>query len=293
MKQKEMENMKINSKELAITGMFLKTARLKEEWYEDLEEPVSFIKDLKKSKVKADIFTFWQRLPDIYPKYDYYMELDSIAVLKITDYKYWFEKQIDTKTRNMIRKAGKKNVEIKISKFSDDFTRGVAEIFNESPVRQGKPFWHYGMDAKGVKQFFSSAIYREDIVGAYLNDELIGFITMAYTKNCAMLTQIISKIAHRDKAPNNALIAKAVEICESKKIPYLCYAYWPKGTLADFKRNNAFEPMQLPRYYVPLTVKGAVALKLKIHHGIKGILPESIVDRLRNLRNKWYSSKTN
>ena len=41
---------------------------------------------------------------------------------------------------------------------------------------------------------------------------------------------IIAKIKHRDKAPMNALVAKAVEICAENKIPYLVYdkAYYGK-----------------------------------------------------------------
>jgi hypothetical protein len=284
--------MDLDSKGLTITGKFIKTARMAEEWYKDIDDPAFFIKNLKNSNARADILTFWQRLPETKPKYNYYMELDSIAALRVTTYSNWFEKQIDSKTRNVIRKAGKKGVEIKKTEFNDDFVNGVVEIFNESPVRQGKPFWHYGMDANALRQFLTPNIYHEDIVGAHSNNELIGFITIAYTQEYAMLTQILSKIAHRDKAPNNALVAKAVEICEAKKMPYLCYAYWPKGSLADFKQNNAFEEIQLPRYYVPLSIKGHITLKLRLHNGIKGILPESTVNRLLNLRNKWYSRKT-
>lgn len=284
--------MDLDSKGLTITGKFIKTARMAEEWYKDIDDPTFFIKNLKNSNARADIFTFWQRLPETKPKYNYYMELDSIAALRVTTYSNWFEKQIDSKTRNVIRKAGKKGVEIKKTEFNDDFVNGVVEIFNESPVRQGKPFWHYGMDANALRQFLTPNIYHEDIVGAYSNNELIGFITIAYTQEYAMLTQILSKIAHRDKAPNNALVAKAVEICEAKKMPYLCYAYWPKGSLVDFKQNNAFEEIQLPRYYVPLSIKGHITLKLRLHHGIKGILPESTVNRLLDLRNMWYSRNT-
>ena len=36
--------------------------------------------------------------------------------------------------------------------------------------------------------------------------------------------QVLSKMGHLDKSPQNALIAKAVEICENEGIPYLTYA---------------------------------------------------------------------
>lgn len=278
-------------KEISITGKLIRIARIKDEWYEDIEDPVTLIEKLKESKINADIFTFWQRLPDKSPIYNYYIEWDSIAALPVSSFDYWFTKQIDAKIRNLIRKAQKKGVEIRETTFDDEFVKGITSIFNETPIRQGKPFWHYGMDFDTVKKVFSQNIHREDIIGAYYNDNLIGFIMLAHAGKYAMLTQILSKIEHRDKSPQNALIAKAVEVCEAKKIPYLVYAMWPRGTLADFKRNNAFEKVDLPRYYIPLTMKGMIALKFHLHHDIAELLPDKVKDYLKDVRSKWYSRK--
>lgn len=283
--------MLVNNKEITVSGKFVKIARIEEEWYEDIDDPVSLISKLKNSNVKADILTFWQRLPDIEPKYNYYMEYDSIAALPITTFDGWWKKQINAKTRNVARKAEKKGVQIKLTVFDDNFVKGLMAIFNETPIRQNKPFWHYGKDFKKIKKEFSKNIHREGIVGAYLNDELIGFIMLAHADRYAMTTQILSKIGHRDKSPTNALLAKAVEICDKKKIPYLIYAKWVNGPLGDFKRHNGFQRFDLPRYYIPLTIKGKMALKLRLHHGIVGVLPKRIVLQLRDLRTKWYSRK--
>ena len=281
----------VENKEITVSGKFVKIARLKEEWYEDVEDPPTLIDKIKKSGLKTDIFTFWQRLPDIEPKYNYYMEYDSIAALPITTFDGWWKKQINAKTRNVARKAEKKGVQIKLTVFDDNFVKGLMAIFNETPIRQNKPFWHYGMDFEKIKKEFSKNIHREDIIGAYLNDELIGFIMLAHADRYAMTTQILSKIGHRDKSPTNALLAKAVEICDKKKIPYLIYAKWINGSLGDFKRHNGFQRFDLPRYYIPLTIKGKMALKLRLQHGIVGVLPKRIVLQLKELRTKWYSRK--
>ena len=108
----------------------------------------------------------------------------------------------------------------------------------------------------------------------------------------AMMTQILSKIAHRDKAVNNALIAKAVEICSENNIPYLVYAKWVYGTLGDFKKNNGFEKIDLPRYYIPLNIWGIIVLKLNLHHGVISLLPDIVVSTLIKIRNKWYGRKS-
>jgi hypothetical protein len=83
-----------------------------------------------------------------------------------------------------------------------------------------------------------------------------------------------------------------VEICERKKMPYLVYANWSRGSLGDFKRHNGFEKIDLPRYYVPLTNRGKIFLRLHLHHGISGIIPDRLKVRLIGLRRKWYSRRT-
>jgi hypothetical protein len=291
-KSKHITSIVVYGKEIVITGRLVKIARLAEEWYEDVEVPNLIVEAIKKSKIKVDIFTFWQRLPETEKKYQYYMEKESIAALSINSFDYWWKNQINPKTRNMVRKAERSGVVVKQVDFDQEFISGMKDIFNETPIRQNKPFWHYGKDFETIKREFSRYLFREDLFGAYYNGELIGFIFLAYAGKYALLGQIISKIGHREKAPNNALIAKAVEVCSNKKIPYLVYALWITGSWGDFKRHNGFEQFDLPRYYVPLTMKGEIILNLRLHHGIIGIIPEQLKYQLINFRKKWYLIKS-
>ena len=286
----------IDDMEIRVAGKLIKTARLTEEWYRDVEDPSSLIvrvkEELRRNRVSADIFTFWQRLPEINPKYDYYTESDSIAAIPLKSFNYWWEQQINPKVRNMIRKAEKNGVEVKVVEYSNEFVEGVTKIFNESPVRQGRKFLHYGKDFETVKQEFARNLFRESLIAAYYMNELIGFIMLADAGKYAITTQIISSLRHRDKSPNNALLAKAVQICDERKFPYLVYARWLSGTLGDFKRHNGFERIDLPRYYIPLSIKGMLALRARLHHGAKGILPGKVLDVSRALRGKWYARKS-
>ena len=138
----------------------------------------------------------------------------------------------------------------------------MVNVFNESPIRQGRTFWHYGKDYETIKREFSRYLFREEILGAFYEDELIGFIFLAYAEKYVYLGQIISKIKHRDKYTNNALISKAVEIAAMKNIPFLHYGPWPRGGFEELKRRNGFQKIDVPSYYVPLTLKGVLALKL-------------------------------
>ncbi len=271
---------------LEVTGRVFKIAKIKDEWLEDVQNIELLLQKILDCKDKADIFTFWQRLPWTIPKYNYYMEWDNVAAIPVKGYKFWRENQIDRKTRNMVRKAEKKGVEVKLVNFDDALVKGIMRIFNETPIRQGRPFWHYGKDFETIKRSFSEDIEKHDFIGAYYNRELIGFIRLTYAGRYAMLTQIISMVSHRDKAPTNALIAKSVEICEKKKISYLVYARMSRGTLGQFKRNNGFVKINLPRYYIPLTCKGKIILKLHLHNGIIGLLPEKLIDFFK-LTEEW------
>jgi len=164
----------------------------------------------------------------------------------------------------------------------------MTSIFNETPIRQGRRFWHYGKDFETLKRQFSRCLFREKILGAYFDDELIGFMMIGFAEEYVVVGQIISKIRHRDKGPNNALMAKAVEVCARERMPYLIYLNWGTGSLSEFKRRNGFERTSLPRYYVPLTVRGEFALRFGVHKGFRCLIPESAQAKLKQLRTTWY-----
>jgi hypothetical protein len=284
--------MEINGARIMIEGKVLRVARphacLQQEWFEDVENPEMLIDALQKSKDCPDILTFWQRLPDTEPRYSYSMELESIAALPIKSYSFWWEKQIERKARNKVRKAQKNGVIVKPATFDDRFVQGITSIFNETPIRQGRHYLHYGKDFETVKREFSRFLFREEILGAYLDEELVGFIMLADAGRYAWLGQIISKIAYRDLAPTNALLAKAVERCAEKGFPYLVYALWLDDSLGDFKRSNGFQRFDLPRYFIPLTGKGKLALKVGLHRGWKEAIPKQLRKPLKELRRRWY-----
>jgi hypothetical protein len=291
-KPTRLQSIGVGGKQVVITGRLFSTAKLADEWYEDVDDPEAIVERLKQSKARVDIFSFWQRLPDTTPRYDYHMEPESIAVLPVTTVDDWFKTKLNPKARNLLRKSAKMGVAVTAAGFDDDFVNGMTEIFNETPIRQDKPFWHFGKDRETIRREFSKYLFREDLYGAYHERELIGFIFLADAGRYGVLGQIISKVAHRDKAPNNALIAKAVEVCASRNVPYLVYSNWSEGNLGHFKRQNGFEKVDLPRYYVPLTVWGRIVLKLGLHHGLAGVVPERFKRTLVNIRSKWYADRS-
>lgn len=280
--------MQISSTKIIVEGKVPRIARPEQEWFEDVENPESLVEALRERPCGADILTFWQRLPEFEPKYSYKMERDPIAALPIKSYSFWWDKQIDGAARNKVRKAQKNGIVVRMATFDDQFVHGMTSIFNETPIRQGRPFLHYGKNFETIKRQFSRFLFREEVIGAYLGDELIGFIMLADAQKYLILGQIISKIGYRSLAPTNALLAKAVERCAERQIPYLTYAYWLDDGLGDFKRNNAFQRYDLPRYFIPLTQTGKLALKLGLHRNWTALVPDRFKRPLKTFRKFWY-----
>jgi len=291
-------SVQIGERTVITGGTWLKTASVQDEDLlegETIANPTSFVLRLTETAPTADIFTFIQKLPDATPKYPYHVEWDNVAVIPITTFSDWWEKRADPGVRRAVRKAAKAEVTVKLVEFDDAFVKGIVSINNESPFRQGKPFWHFQKSFDAVKQENSTYADRNAFLGAYWQDELIGFIRMTYVDGIANIIQLLTMMKHYDKKPANALVAKAVEICEQRGMSHLMYCNYiyndPRSSLTEFKRRNGFEKVLLPRYYIPLTLKGRVALRLGLHRGLVQSIPKPLLMQLLKLRSLWYARR--
>ena len=185
---------------------------------------------------------------------------------------------------------------VEVEQLHDDLVREIVKVNNDSPVRQGKHFYHYGKSFDQVKKDQSTYHGRCDFVCAYLESELIGFIKVVYRGDIAAILQILPKASHHDLRPINALLAKTVEICAAKGMSCLTYGLFNYGTqrdssLREFKSRNRFEEVLVPRFYIPLTAKGALGLRANLHHGWRGILPAKVFALGVGARTRWYNFK--
>jgi hypothetical protein len=276
-------------KEFSIRGKVVRTATVSAEGYEFVSDPRAVTRELRQS-TRVDILTFTQPLTDPQGNYGYHREPEGLAVLRLSDYETWWKKQVNDKTRNMVRKSGKKGVEIKVVPFTDELVRGIEAIHNEHPMRQGRPFKHYGKPFEQVKRDHESYLNRSDFIAALFEGELIGFIKLVHSEGWSNIMQILSKIAHRDKAPTNGLIAKAIEICAARGVTQLQYGSWnTRQGIEDFKVHHAFERVEVSRYFVPLSPLGSLTLKMKMHRGLAELLPIGLTRWLMDFRAKLYT----
>jgi hypothetical protein len=291
-------SVQIDGRTVLTTGNWLRMAAVQDEELtegETVANPESFVSQLEESGLNADIVTFAQKLADPTPKYTYHLEWDNVAIIPITTFSEWWEKRVESSVRRAVKKAAKLGVVVKLVELDDAFVNGIVAINNETPVRQGRAFWHFQKSFEDVKRENSTYPGRNAFLGAYFQDELIGFMRIIYTDRVASTVQLLSKMKHYDKRPANAMIAKAVEICEQQGISYLMYCNYvyndPNSSLTEFKRRNGFEQILIPRYYIPLTLKGQIAMRLGLHRGLVRRIPRPILSSLLRIRSFWYEHR--
>jgi hypothetical protein len=293
-----MIGMNVCGTELVVQGRLFRIARLDGDKYKFLDDPEAVVTGLRKAESRVDLFTFMQRLPEVSPKFKYPMEWDNLAVLPVSTFDDWWTKTIGFKARNKAKQAGKRGVVVREVQFDEAFAQGIWEIYNESPVRQGRRFPHYGKTFESIRKMSSTFLDTSVFIGAYLEEKLIGFIKLTAddTQTQAGMMHIVSMIQHRDKAPTNALVAQAVRSCADRGISHLVYSNFAYGkkersSLSDFKERNGFQRVNLPRYYVPLTAMGWAAFRMGLHHKFVDRLPEPLVAKARDVRYAWYKHK--
>jgi hypothetical protein len=281
---------------LVASGKWLKFTAIKgEEWQgsEGMLPPDQLVEHVRRCRpFGADIFTFSQRPNDSKPRFPYYYELDSVAVVPITTYEEWWTERLGFRARQDVKRAAKQGVVVRIVPFDDELVRGIMGVYNDNPIRQGGKFYHYNRSFEDVKRAHATYLETSEFIGAFLGDELLGYVKIVYGDNVARLMQITSKVSHQDKRPTNALLAKAVEVSAARGCSHLTYGkyHYAQGadSLTAFKHRTGFEEILVPRYYIPLTITGKLALNLGLHRGIKAMLPGPVLQFLKRVRTSAY-----
>lgn len=292
----QVQAMQLDGVNVLWRGHFITTAEIFDEYWlerETLPSPETVIADLRTREDKPDLFVFTQRVPDTALGYPYRHELDNYAVLPLSTYEHWFQHQIPATTRRNIRASEKRGIITRVCEYDNAYVLGIRSIYNETPIRAGRKFWHFGKDLEMVRRENGTYAARSTYLAAYHGGEMVGYLKIVWDRRTAAIMQILSKTAVRDCRPNNALLAEAVRQACTRGVEYLLYERFDYGkktgdSLTRFKQSNGFLRMDIPRYYVPLTIKGALALRLGLHKNLKDRLPEWIAARLRNLRARWY-----
>ena len=146
---------KVNNCEIISRGIFPRIATV----FDDFLNP-NYIKDPKpyihaiNNKRMADIFSFLGKIDDSDSKSyniftdenNVHIEHDFLAAIRIKTYDDWLRCDIKKQTRKRIKKSKKIGISVKRVDLDSNLIEDITKIFNETPVRQGRKFWHYGKD---------------------------------------------------------------------------------------------------------------------------------------------------
>jgi hypothetical protein len=287
---------RVNDDTLIATGRRLRIAKIRGEEMREkaIEAPELYLEAVKKNKatLKADIFTFAQKLPTTDQLFQYRMERESIAAIPLVTFKQWWE-GLPQESRKNARRAQKRGVTLSIRRLDPDVVEGIRSVNDDSPMRQGARNAYYGLTSEETVKRYGEFEGRCDFICAYSGEEMIGFLHLVYRENVAAILNLTVKPSQLDKRPANALVTKAVEICDSRGISHITYGNYNYGnkrdsSLREFKIRNGFEEILVPRYYVPLNMWGRICMGLNLHRGLIGILPPSVVAAGLRARAVWY-----
>jgi hypothetical protein len=290
--------MEVNGDKLAARGKWLTIAYVRgEEMREEgIGAPDPYLAALKRDAqgiLKADIFSFTQKLPTTTATYPYPLEWESIAAIRLTSHAKWWE-ALPQETRKNVRRAHKRGVVVSVKEFNDDLIEGIRAVNNDSPVRQGRRNAYYGLSHEETRARYGEFVGRCDFLCAYSGQEMVGFLHLVYRGDVAAVLNLTAKPSHSDKRPANALMAEAVELCAARGVSHITYGLYNYGnkrdsSLKEFKIRNGFEEILVPRYYVPITCWGKLCIKAKVHRGLIGILPPAVIAAGLRMRSLWHA----
>lgn len=298
-KMQQVQAFRLDDLTIVTKGRVVKIAEIFDEYWllaDTLPDPNRVVQGLRNVGERPDLFTFAQRVPDSEPRHNFHMEWDNVAAIPVVTYDKWFHEQISPASRRNIRASEKKGVVVRTEEFDEKYVRGIMSIFNESQIRAGRKYWHYGKEFAVVEAENGTYRDRSTFLGAYVDDEMIGYMKIVWDTRSAAIMQILSKMKFLDRRPNNALLSAAVRFSAERGVNHLLYekfVYGSKGedSLTRFKESNGFVRINVPRFYVPLTTKGRIALLLRLHRNPRDLVPSWLRRQFLECRDKWYARR--
>lgn len=151
--------------------LFAKIARVHKEYEMDFKLTPSMVNALRKEKV--DVLTFVQRswskgqnqtLQPFGRKIE-----QNLLLLKLDSYDDWW-KSIGKKSRNMIRKAIKSELQVMEIKQDEKLAQEMLNIYRSSRIKQQRKNLFWGLTLQAIKEELNSP--NTVIVGAYFHAEL-------------------------------------------------------------------------------------------------------------------------
>jgi hypothetical protein len=96
-----------------IRGRFVYAGSLEADIFDHPLDVPRLLRTVREQDHVIDVFTLVQTLPHAEPEFDYPMEWDNVAAEPVSTFDNWRTRQIDRKTRNMVRKSVKQGIAVR------------------------------------------------------------------------------------------------------------------------------------------------------------------------------------
>ena len=257
-----------------------------ENWFDGdpVRDPQAFVQALRRSALAPDLCTFRLPASGVLPAVPVRLHEDMLAVIDTRDPAAWWA-NVPQQTRKNVRRAERRGLVVREVAFDEALVRGIRRIYDETPMRQGRPFWHHGKDLEAVRRENATYLERAGFLGAYVGEELVGFLKWVRVGRRARIMQILALVREQDRRPTMALIAHAVTVVHARGLEALVYDRMVYGNKAaspmtEFKRRMGFQGVAQPHATVALTGRGRLVLALGLHRPLTERLPGPVLERL-------------
>ncbi len=138
---------------IIVTGGLLRVARVFDADFTEREPSVdgdALVEAFQASGLRADLLTFAGDVEERQPRLSYPYDWDNVAAAAASDHDAWWEGLPQTSRKNC-RRAAKRGVSVEVTALDDGLVQGIKRLYDESPLRQGRRFWHYGKSLERVR----------------------------------------------------------------------------------------------------------------------------------------------
>lgn len=225
-------------------------------------------------------------------------DVDNRSCLRVEDPDYWGKKVVAKDVRESLRRIRREGVEVREMPFNASSCEDISTLFNESPIRQGKRYWHYGKSAAQIQEELSPLASRSLYVGAYHRGRLVGFTQVVRLESIGVLrtVHVLGSLVSRKVRPVTAMIDWMVRYGWENGFQRIVYGKHDYGnasndSLTAFKSRHGFRSEPLRIDYHCLCPQGAWYLAAGLHRNLREMTPRHLALFLKKARSRLISAK--
>ena len=213
------------------------------------------------------------------------------------EFSYIWTNKFNKKARNLVKKFKKSNGIVKVLDRPLDYINEIMEVNLSAPIRQGRPmppsYTNREIVIKSLEASLKEKKGHLKVYGAFIHDKLVAYSYVVEHNGYAYISRFLTHTKYFKYAVSNGLISAIIEDLCNRNIEVVQYGYWSrhhKG-VNHFLKQHGFERGKVEAYYIPLSRKGRLALRiLRLISGVKETSLGELLRRVSLVRRFYYKA---